>query len=91
VVEGLLKMSADNADGMTMTFTGVPPAAGLARHGIKREPYRYNVQAMRKAWWRPAHGHLPLAAGPLHWLQPLCDEPAQRAPGPVHRGARSTA
>ncbi|MEO6016632.1 MAG: cyclic nucleotide-binding domain-containing protein, partial [Polaromonas sp.] len=25
VVEGLLKMSSDNAQGMTMTFTGVPP------------------------------------------------------------------
>ena len=25
VVEGLLKMSTDNAEGQTMTFTGVPP------------------------------------------------------------------
>ncbi|HWS05050.1 MAG TPA: Crp/Fnr family transcriptional regulator, partial [Burkholderiaceae bacterium] len=25
VVEGLLKMSSDSADGQTMTFTGVPP------------------------------------------------------------------
>ncbi len=25
VVEGLLKMSSDNAQGQTMTFTGVPP------------------------------------------------------------------
>ena len=25
VVDGLLKMSADNAEGQTMTFTGVPP------------------------------------------------------------------
>ena len=25
VVEGLLKMSADSADGASMTFTGVPP------------------------------------------------------------------
>ena len=27
VVEGLLKMSAENADGSLMTFTGVPPGA----------------------------------------------------------------
>ena len=25
VVDGLLKMSSDNAEGQTMTFTGVPP------------------------------------------------------------------
>ena len=43
-------MSADNEQGMTMTFTGVPPGGwfgeGTAR---KREPYRYNIQALRKS------------------------------------------
>ena len=46
---GLLKMSSDNAQGLTMTFTGVPLAAGLARARPKREPYRYNIQALRKS------------------------------------------
>ncbi|MDP2257898.1 MAG: Crp/Fnr family transcriptional regulator [Polaromonas sp.] len=50
VVEGLLKMSADNAQGMTMTFSGVP-CGGWFGEGtaLKREPYRYNVQALRKS------------------------------------------
>jgi CRP/FNR family cyclic AMP-dependent transcriptional regulator len=46
VVEGLLKMSADNAQGMTMTFTGLPPGGWFGEGtALKREPYRYNVQA----------------------------------------------
>ena len=31
VVDGLLKMSTSDADGKTITYTGVPPVAGLAR------------------------------------------------------------
>ena len=48
VVEGLLKMSADNEQGNSMTFTGVP-SGGWFGEGtvIKREAYRYNIQALR--------------------------------------------
>lgn len=50
LVEGLLKMSADNADGLTMTFTGVPPGGWFGEGtAMKREPYRYNIQALRKS------------------------------------------
>ena len=50
VVEGLLKMSTDNADGQTMTFTGVPPGGWFGEGtALKRESYRYNIQALRKS------------------------------------------
>ena len=50
VVEGLLKMSSDNAQGTTMTFTGVPPGGWFGEGtALKREPYRYNIQALRKS------------------------------------------
>ena len=50
VIEGLLKMSSDNAQGMTMTFTGVPPGGWFGEGtALKREPYRYNIQALRKS------------------------------------------
>ncbi len=50
VVEGLLKMSSDNADGGTMTFAGLPPGGWFGEGTvIKRERYRYNVQALRKS------------------------------------------
>ena len=50
VVEGLLKMNSDSADGSTMTFTGVPPGGWFGEGtAVKREPYRYNIQALRKS------------------------------------------
>ena len=50
VVEGLLKMSADSASGRTITYTGVPPGGWFGEGtAIKREPYRYNIQALRKS------------------------------------------
>ena len=50
VVSGLLKMSSDNAEGATMTFTGVPPGGWFGEGtALKREPYRYNIQALRKS------------------------------------------
>lgn len=50
VVSGLLKMSSDNAQGQTMTFTGVPPGGWFGEGtALKREPYRYNIQALRKS------------------------------------------
>jgi CRP-like cAMP-binding protein len=50
VVSGLLKMSSDNAQGQTMTFTGVPPGGWFGEGtALKRESYRYNIQALRKS------------------------------------------
>ena len=50
VVEGLLKMSSDSSDGQTMTFTGIPPGGWFGEGtALKRESYRYNIQALRKS------------------------------------------
>ena len=63
LVDGLLKMSADNVDGMTMTFTGVPPGGWFGEGTcIKSEPYRYNIQALRKS----VVAGVPLET--FHWL-----------------------
>jgi CRP-like cAMP-binding protein len=63
VIEGLLKMSADNAQGLTMTFTGVPPGGWFGEGtALKREPYRYNIQALRKS----VVAGLPIES--FHWL-----------------------
>ncbi|MFZ9298570.1 MAG: Crp/Fnr family transcriptional regulator [Hylemonella sp.] len=48
VVEGLFKMSSDTPDGRSMTFTGLPPGGWFGEGTVlKREAYRYNVQALR--------------------------------------------
>ena len=63
VVEGLLKMSSDNDQGMTMTYTGVPPGGWFGEGtALKREPYRYNIQALRKS----VVAGLPIET--FHWL-----------------------
>ena len=63
VVEGLLKMSTDNAEGATMTFTGVPPGGWFGEGtALKREVYRYNIQALRKS----VVAGLPTES--FHWL-----------------------
>ena len=63
VVEGLLKMNSDSADGSTMTFTGVPPGGWFGEGtAVKREPYRYNIQALRKS----VVAGLPIDT--FHWL-----------------------
>jgi CRP/FNR family cyclic AMP-dependent transcriptional regulator len=50
VVDGLLKMSGENADGQAMTFTGLPPGGWFGEGtALKRESYRYNVQTLRKS------------------------------------------
>jgi CRP-like cAMP-binding protein len=50
VVEGLLKMSSDNEQGQTMTFAGLPPGGWFGEGTVlKRESYRYNIQALRKS------------------------------------------
>ena len=50
VVDGLLKMSNDSELGVPITFTGVPPGGWFGEGTvIKREVYRYNIQALRKS------------------------------------------
>ena len=62
-VSGLLKMSSDNEDGQTMTFTGVPPGGWFGEGtALKREVYRYNIQALRAS----VVAGLPLET--FHWL-----------------------
>lgn len=63
VVEGLLKMSTDNAQGQTMTYTGMPPGGWFGEGtALKRESYRYNIQALR----RSIVAGLPVDT--FHWL-----------------------
>ncbi|MGK6308435.1 Crp/Fnr family transcriptional regulator [Variovorax sp. DT-64] len=63
VVEGLLKMSNDNADGTSMTYSGLPPGGWFGEGtALKREPYRYNIQALR----RSVVAGLPV--DDFHWL-----------------------
>lgn len=48
VIDGLLKMSNDTAAGAAITFTGVPPGAWFGEGTLlKREVYRYNIEALR--------------------------------------------
>ncbi len=50
VVEGLLKMSNDSAEGASITFTGVPSGAWFGEGTLlKREAYRYNIEVLRKS------------------------------------------
>jgi CRP-like cAMP-binding protein len=50
VVDGLLKMSNDPSQGPPITFTGVPPGAWFGEGTLlKREPYRYNIEALRQS------------------------------------------
>jgi CRP/FNR family transcriptional regulator, cyclic AMP receptor protein len=50
VVDGLLKMSNDPSQGPAITFTGVPPGAWFGEGTLlKREPYRYNIEVLRRS------------------------------------------
>jgi CRP-like cAMP-binding protein len=63
VIDGLLKMSTDNVEGHTMTFTGVPPGGWFGEGtALKRESYRYNIQALRKSLVAGLH------VDTFHWL-----------------------
>jgi CRP/FNR family transcriptional regulator, cyclic AMP receptor protein len=63
LLEGLLKMSNDDSQGPVMTFTGLAPGGWFGEGTLlKREAYRYNVQALRTC--RVAG--LPLEH--FHWL-----------------------
>ena len=63
LIDGLLKMSAENADGSTMTFAGIPPGGWFGEGTcLKRESYRYNLQALRKS----VIAGIPIDT--FHWL-----------------------
>ncbi|MEO8060362.1 MAG: Crp/Fnr family transcriptional regulator [Burkholderiales bacterium] len=63
VIEGLLKMSNDSVMGIPITFTGVPPGGWFGEGTvIKREVYRYNIQALRKSMVAG------LGVETFHWL-----------------------
>ncbi|RZJ10386.1 MAG: Crp/Fnr family transcriptional regulator [Rubrivivax sp.] len=48
VVDGLLKMNNDDSTGQAVTFTGIPPGGWFGEGTLlKREAYRYNIQALR--------------------------------------------
>jgi len=50
VIDGLLKMSNDDSSGQAITFTGVPPGGWFGEGTLlKREVYRYNIQALRRS------------------------------------------
>jgi CRP-like cAMP-binding protein len=63
VLDGLLKMSNDTAMGIPITFTGVPPGGWFGEGTVlKREAYRYNIQALRPS---VVAG---LSVATFHWL-----------------------
>ena len=50
VIDGLLKMSNVSVDGNQITYTGVPPGAWFGEGTLlKREVYRYNIEALRRS------------------------------------------
>lgn len=63
VIEGLLKMSSETEQGHTVTFSGLPPGGWFGEGTVlKREAYRYNIQALRKS----IIAGIP--ADTFHWL-----------------------
>lgn len=63
LLDGLLKMSNDDSHGPVITFTGVAPGGWFGEGTVlKREIYRYNIQALR----RSRVAGLPVET--FHWL-----------------------
>ena len=63
VVDGLLKMSTETADGQTITYSGLTPGGWFGEGTVlKREAYRYNIQALRTS---VVTG---LSVATFHWL-----------------------
>ena len=63
VLDGLLKMSNDTELGMPIMFTGLPPGGWFGEGTvIKREVYRYNIQALRRSVVAGIPAHT------FHWL-----------------------
>jgi CRP/FNR family transcriptional regulator, cyclic AMP receptor protein len=50
LVDGLLKMSNDSAARANITYAGLPPGGWFGEGTLlKREPYRYNIEALRRS------------------------------------------
>jgi CRP-like cAMP-binding protein len=50
LIDGLLKMSNDSELGLPITLAGLPPGGWFGEGTVlKHEPYRYNIQALRKS------------------------------------------
>mgnify|MGYP001245939675 CR=1 FL=1 len=63
VVDGLLKMNTETAQGQTITFSGLTPGGWFGEGTVlKREAYRYNILALR----RSRVAGLPVDT--FHWL-----------------------
>lgn len=63
VVDGLLKMSTATEQGRVITYTGLMPGGWFGEGTVlKREPYRYDIQALR----RSLVAGLPVET--FHWL-----------------------
>ena len=106
VVDGLLKMSTETARGRSITYSGLTPGGWFGEGtALKREPYRYNIQALR----RSVVAGLPIDT--FHWLldhsigfnrfvmnqlnerlaQFIATVEADRTPNPEQRVARNLA
>ncbi|PAT39085.1 Crp/Fnr family transcriptional regulator [Vandammella animalimorsus] len=65
VVDGLFKMSNHRIDGTTISYAGIPKSCWFGEGtALKRESYRYNIQALRKS---------TIAALPLEAFHTLLD------------------
>jgi CRP-like cAMP-binding protein len=63
VIEGLLKMGTDSANGIPVTFTGISSGGWFGEGtAIKREPYRFNIEPLRPS----LVAGLPIDT--FHWL-----------------------
>ena len=63
LVDGLLKVGVDTAQGRTTTYTGIAPGGWFGEGtALKREPYRYDVQALRSS------RVVGLPVDTFHWL-----------------------
>ena len=63
LVDGLLKMSTDTARGHTITYSGLTPGGWFGEGtALKREVYRYNIQALRRS------RVVGLPVDTFHWL-----------------------
>ncbi len=63
LLQGLLKMTNDSSTGPSITFSGLVPGGWFGEGTLlKREPYRYNIQALRNS----VVAILPIDT--FHWL-----------------------
>lgn len=63
VIDGLLKMTTVTRDGRSITYTGLTPGGWFGEGTVlKREPYRYSIEALRKS----CVAGLPVDS--FHWL-----------------------